>query len=137
MAHLFQTVKGQAGCSCLILIIFLLTLISPFLSSSTLVSPPTVVEQHLLHLESIHWSLLTHQSQSWLGHAEEISDTWAHWRRLIESFTLSLISLIFLTFTPILNDTSLLNEIRLFIYIAALIIVLTPSNNNKLIIYLY
>src|SRR5260221_124711 len=43
--------------------------------------------------------------------------------------TLSLLSLIFLIFTPILIDTSLLNEIRLFIiYIAALIIVLSPSN---------
>nr|AWB36243.1 NADH dehydrogenase subunit 5 [Lactarius sp. (in: basidiomycete fungi)] len=45
--------------------------------------------------------------------------------------TLSLLSLIFLIFAPILIDTSLLNEIRLFIiYIAALIIVLSPSNNN-------
>jgi NADH-ubiquinone oxidoreductase chain 5 len=45
--------------------------------------------------------------------------------------TLSLLSLIFLIFTPIFIDTSLLNEIRLFIiYIAALIIVLTPSNNK-------
>ena len=43
--------------------------------------------------------------------------------------TLSLLSLIFLIFAPILIDTSLLNEIRLFIiYIAALIIVLSPSN---------
>jgi NADH-ubiquinone oxidoreductase chain 5 len=43
--------------------------------------------------------------------------------------TLSLLSLIFLIFAPILIDTSLLNEIRLFIiYIAALIIVLYPSN---------
>src|SRR6266403_1178078 len=42
--------------------------------------------------------------------------------------TLSLLSLIFLIFAPILIDTSLLNEIRLFIiYIAALIIVLSPS----------
>src|SRR6266576_882054 len=42
--------------------------------------------------------------------------------------TLSLLSLIFLIFAPILIDTSLLNEIRLFIiYIAALIIVLFPS----------
>jgi NADH-ubiquinone oxidoreductase chain 5 len=42
--------------------------------------------------------------------------------------TLSLLSLIFLTFAPILIDTSLLNEIRLFIiYIAALIIILSPS----------
>jgi NADH-ubiquinone oxidoreductase chain 5 len=41
--------------------------------------------------------------------------------------TLSLLSLIFLIFAPILIDTSLLNEIRLFIiYIAALIIVLSP-----------
>ena len=45
--------------------------------------------------------------------------------------TLSLLSLIFLIFAPILIDTSLLNEIRLFIiYIAALIIVLSPSNNK-------
>jgi len=43
--------------------------------------------------------------------------------------TLSLLSLIFLIFAPILIDTSLLNEIRLFIiYIAALIIVLATSN---------
>ena len=43
--------------------------------------------------------------------------------------TLSLLSLIFLIFAPILIDTSLLNEIRLFIiYIASLIIVLSPSN---------
>jgi NADH-ubiquinone oxidoreductase chain 5 len=43
--------------------------------------------------------------------------------------TLSLLSLIFLIFAPILINTSLLNEIRLFIiYIAALIIVLSPSN---------
>jgi NADH-ubiquinone oxidoreductase chain 5 len=43
--------------------------------------------------------------------------------------TLSLLSLIFLIFAPILIDTSLLNEIRLFIiYIAALIIVLSSSN---------
>lgn len=43
--------------------------------------------------------------------------------------TLSLLSLILLIFAPILIDTSLLNEIRLFIiYIAALIIVLSPSN---------
>nr|YP_009487283.1 NADH dehydrogenase subunit 5 [Russula lepida]AWB36185.1 NADH dehydrogenase subunit 5 [Russula lepida] len=42
--------------------------------------------------------------------------------------TLSLLSLIFLIFSPILIDTSVLNEIRLFIiYIAALIIVLSPS----------
>jgi len=42
--------------------------------------------------------------------------------------TLSLLSLIFFIFAPILIDTSLLNEIRLFIiYIAALIIVLSPS----------
>jgi NADH-ubiquinone oxidoreductase chain 5 len=42
--------------------------------------------------------------------------------------TLSLLSLIFLIFAPIFIDTSLLNEIRLFIiYIAALIIVLYPS----------
>ena len=42
--------------------------------------------------------------------------------------TLSLLCLIFLIFAPILIDTSLLNEIRLFIiYIAALIIVLSPS----------
>ena len=42
--------------------------------------------------------------------------------------TLSLLSLIFLIFAPIFIDTSLLNEIRLFIiYIAALIIVLSPS----------
>nr|YP_009498225.1 NADH dehydrogenase subunit 5 [Lactifluus piperatus]AWX53011.1 NADH dehydrogenase subunit 5 [Lactifluus piperatus] len=45
--------------------------------------------------------------------------------------TLSLISLIFLNFAPILIETSLLNEIRIFIiYIAALIIVLSPLNNN-------
>jgi len=44
--------------------------------------------------------------------------------------TLSLLSLIFLIFAPILIDTSLLNEIRLFIiYIAALIIVLSPSKS--------
>nr|YP_009498166.1 NADH dehydrogenase subunit 5 [Lactifluus volemus]AWX52873.1 NADH dehydrogenase subunit 5 [Lactifluus volemus] len=44
--------------------------------------------------------------------------------------TLSLLCLIFLNFAPILIDTSALNEIRLFIiYIAALIIVLFPSNN--------
>uniref|UniRef100_UPI0031F3497B NADH dehydrogenase subunit 5 n=1 Tax=Russula vinacea TaxID=517384 RepID=UPI0031F3497B len=42
--------------------------------------------------------------------------------------TLSLLSLIFLIFAPILINTSLLNEIRLLIiYIAALIIVLSPS----------
>ena len=42
--------------------------------------------------------------------------------------TLSLLSLIFLIFSPILIDTSLINEIRLLIiYIAALIIVLSPS----------
>jgi len=46
--------------------------------------------------------------------------------------TLSLLSLIFLNFAPNLIETSLLNEIRLFIiYIAALIIVLSPLNNNK------
>ena len=45
--------------------------------------------------------------------------------------TLSLLSLIFLIFAPIFIDTSLLNEIRLFIiYIAALILVLSPSNNK-------
>jgi NADH-ubiquinone oxidoreductase chain 5 len=45
--------------------------------------------------------------------------------------TLSLLSLIFLIFAPILIDTSLLNEIRLFIiYIASLILVLSPSNNK-------
>src|SRR6201994_3865425 len=44
--------------------------------------------------------------------------------------TLSLLPLIFLIFAPILIDTSLLNEIRLFIiYIAALIIVLSPSKS--------
>jgi NADH-ubiquinone oxidoreductase chain 5 len=44
--------------------------------------------------------------------------------------TLSLLSLIFLIFAPILIDTSLLNEIRLLIiYIAALIIVLSPSKS--------
>jgi NADH-ubiquinone oxidoreductase chain 5 len=44
--------------------------------------------------------------------------------------TLSLLCLIFLNFAPILIDTSLLNEIRIFIiYIAALIIVLFPSKN--------
>jgi len=43
--------------------------------------------------------------------------------------TLSLLTLIFLIFAPILIDISLLNEIRLFIiYIATLIIVLSPSN---------
>lgn len=43
--------------------------------------------------------------------------------------TLSLLSLIFLIFAPILIDTYLLNEIRLFIlYIAALVIVLSPYN---------
>ena len=42
--------------------------------------------------------------------------------------TLSLLSLIFLIFAPIFIDTSLFNEIRLFIiYIAALIIILSPS----------
>jgi len=47
--------------------------------------------------------------------------------------TLSLLSLIFLIFAPILIDTSSLNEIRLFIiYIAALVIVLSPSNNNNI-----
>nr|YP_009487250.1 NADH dehydrogenase subunit 5 [Russula foetens]AWB36152.1 NADH dehydrogenase subunit 5 [Russula foetens] len=46
--------------------------------------------------------------------------------------TLSLLSLIFLIFAPILIDTSLLNEIRLFIiYIAALIIVLYSSNKKS------
>ena len=46
--------------------------------------------------------------------------------------TLSLLSLIFIIFAPILIDTSLLNEIRLFIiYIAALIIILSPSNNKS------
>jgi len=46
--------------------------------------------------------------------------------------TLSLLSLIFLIFTPIFIDTSLLNEIRLFIiYIAALILVLSSSNNKS------
>jgi NADH-ubiquinone oxidoreductase chain 5 len=44
--------------------------------------------------------------------------------------TLSLLSLIFLIFAPIFIDTSLLNEIRLFIiYIAAVIIVLSPSKS--------
>jgi NADH-ubiquinone oxidoreductase chain 5 len=44
--------------------------------------------------------------------------------------TLSLLSLIFLIFAPILIDTSLLNEIRLLIiYIAALIIVLSHSKS--------
>lgn len=42
--------------------------------------------------------------------------------------TLSLLSLIFLIFAPIFIDNSLLNEIRLFIiYLAALIVVLSPS----------
>jgi NADH-ubiquinone oxidoreductase chain 5 len=42
--------------------------------------------------------------------------------------TLSLLSLIFLIFAPIFIDNSLLNEIRLFIiYLAALILVLSPS----------
>jgi NADH-ubiquinone oxidoreductase chain 5 len=42
--------------------------------------------------------------------------------------TLSLLSLIFLIFAPLLIDTSLFNEIRLFIiYIAALVIVLSTS----------
>ena len=46
--------------------------------------------------------------------------------------SLSLLSLIFLIFAPILIDTSLLNEIRLFIiYIAALITVLSSSNNKS------
>ena len=46
--------------------------------------------------------------------------------------TLSLLSLIFLIFAPIFIDTSLFNEIRLFIiYIAALILVLSPSNNKS------
>ena len=44
--------------------------------------------------------------------------------------TLSLLALIFLIFAPILIDTSLLNEFRLFIiYIAALILVLSPSKS--------
>src|SRR6267154_1788865 len=48
---------------------------------------------------------------------------------MVGPYTLSLLSLIFLIFAPILIDTLLLNEIRLFIiYIAALIIVLSPSN---------
>jgi len=42
--------------------------------------------------------------------------------------TLSLLSLIFLIFAPIFIDNTLLNEIRLFIiYLAALIVVLSPS----------
>ena len=45
--------------------------------------------------------------------------------------TLALLSLIFLVFAPILLDTSLLSEIRLFIiYLATLAIVLYPNNNN-------
>ena len=47
--------------------------------------------------------------------------------------TLGLISLIFLVFAPILLDTSLLNEVRLFIiYLATLIIVLSPSFNSSI-----
>jgi NADH-ubiquinone oxidoreductase chain 5 len=43
--------------------------------------------------------------------------------------TLSLLSLLFIVFAPILLDTSLLVEIRLFIiYLAALVLVLSPSN---------
>src|SRR5712664_4004099 len=46
--------------------------------------------------------------------------------------TLSLLSLIFLIFAPIFINTDLLNEIRLFIiYIAALVIVLYPSNKKS------
>ncbi len=45
--------------------------------------------------------------------------------------TLSLLSLLFLVFAPVLLDTSIMSEIRLFIiYLATLILVLTTSNNN-------
>jgi NADH-ubiquinone oxidoreductase chain 5 len=45
--------------------------------------------------------------------------------------TLSLLSLLFLVFAPLLIETSLLNEIRLIIiYISALLVVLAPSFNK-------
>ncbi len=46
--------------------------------------------------------------------------------------TLGLLSLLFLVFAPVLLDTSLFSEIRLFIiYLASLVVVLIPSNNNS------
>ena len=45
--------------------------------------------------------------------------------------TLSLLSLLFLVFAPILLDTSLFSEIRLFIiYLASLVVVLIPSSSG-------
>ena len=45
--------------------------------------------------------------------------------------TLGLLSLVFLVFSPVLLDTSMLNEIRLFIiYLATLLLVFTPYSNN-------
>ena len=47
-------------------------------------------------------------------------------------FTVSLLSLLFIVFAPILLDTSYLNEIKLLIInLASLIIVLYPSNKNN------
>nr|YP_010462009.1 NADH dehydrogenase subunit 5 [Hericium erinaceus]UUF93963.1 NADH dehydrogenase subunit 5 [Hericium erinaceus] len=47
-------------------------------------------------------------------------------------FTVSLLSLLFIVFAPILLDTSYLNEIKLLIInLASLIIVLYPSNSNN------
>ena len=47
--------------------------------------------------------------------------------------TLGILSLLFIVFAPILIDTSLFNEIRLvIIYLAALVLVLLPSNANKI-----
>jgi NADH-ubiquinone oxidoreductase chain 5 len=46
--------------------------------------------------------------------------------------TIGLLSLLFLVFSPILVDTTIINEIRLFIiYFASLILVLSPSSNEK------
>ena len=45
--------------------------------------------------------------------------------------TLGLLSLVFLVFSPVLLDTSMLNEIRLFIiYLATLLLVFTPYSNT-------
>ena len=45
--------------------------------------------------------------------------------------TLSLLSLLFLVFTPLLLDTSLLVEVRLFIiYLASLLLLYSPYNKK-------
>nr|WVH38246.1 NADH dehydrogenase subunit 5 [Trametes gibbosa] len=50
--------------------------------------------------------------------------------------TLGLLSLVFLVFSPILLDTSVLNEIRLLIiYLATLFLLVSPYNNNDTSIY--